>query len=52
MKNTSFNILSYDKAFIIDMDGVINHGKSLIHGAKQFVEKLKKGEFKFVIPYK
>jgi NagD protein len=40
--------ISYDKAFIIDMDGVINNGKSLITGANKFVERLKDGEFRFL----
>jgi NagD protein len=39
---------SYDKAFIIDMDGVINRGRSLITGAKEFVERLEKGGYKFL----
>jgi len=37
-----------DKAFIIDMDGVIYKGKYLIPGAKQFVNELQKGNFKFL----
>lgn len=37
-----------DKAFIIDMDGVITKGRSLIPGAKKFVNELKKGNFKFL----
>lgn len=40
--------MSYDKAFIIDMDGVINNGKSLISGATDFVGKLKNGGYKFL----
>jgi len=37
-----------DKAFIIDMDGVINKGKTLIEGAEEFVRKLKKNKSKFL----
>ena len=40
--------LSNQKAFFIDMDGVINKGEYLIPGAKDFVEKLKKGKYKFL----
>jgi NagD protein len=40
--------ITYDKAFIIDMDGVINKGKVLIPGAMDFVERLKNGEFRFL----
>jgi len=36
------------KGFIIDMDGVINKGKQLIPGSKNFVEKLKSGSHKFL----
>jgi NagD protein len=39
---------SYDKAFLIDMDGVITKGASLIPGAKEFVASLKKAEHKFL----
>ncbi|TFH43724.1 MAG: HAD family hydrolase [Chrysiogenales bacterium] len=39
---------SYDKAFIIDMDGVINRGRSLIHGAIEFVDRLKMGNHRFL----
>ena len=39
---------SYDKAFLIDMDGVINKGRSLIPGAKEFVDRLKKNSHKFL----
>ena len=38
----------YDKAFLIDMDGVINTGRSLIPGAKEFVDRLKKNNHKFL----
>lgn len=40
--------LSNQKAFFIDMDGVINTGNHLIPGAAEFVEKLKAGSFKFL----
>lgn len=40
--------LSNQKAFFIDMDGVINKGDSLIPGAADFVEKLKAGNYKFL----
>lgn len=36
------------KAFFIDMDGVINKGNHLIPGAFDFVEKLKRGGYKFL----
>ena len=39
---------SYDKAFLIDMDGVITKGMSLIPGSKEFVDRLKKGNHKFL----
>lgn len=39
---------SYKKAFLIDMDGVINHGSRLIPGAGEFVERLKKNRFPFL----
>jgi len=39
---------NYHKAFIIDMDGVINKGSALIPGAAEFVEKLKSNGFKFL----
>jgi NagD protein len=48
MENNRINKITYDKAFIIDMDGVINNGKSLIQGANKFVEKLKDGGYKFL----
>ena len=34
MENNKKNKITYDKAFIIDMDGVMNNGKSLISGSK------------------
>lgn len=37
-----------DKAFIIDMDGVITKGRHAIPGSKKFVNKMKKGDFKFL----
>ncbi|MBN2041019.1 MAG: HAD family hydrolase [Spirochaetes bacterium] len=48
MKNSKLNDMTYDKSFIIDIDGVINRGRSIISGATIFVEKLKKGEYKFL----
>ncbi len=39
---------SYHKSFILDMDGVIYTGSKLIAGAKEFVEKLKQGDHKFL----
>jgi NagD protein len=39
---------SYDKAFLLDIDGVITRGKSLIHGALQFVDRLQHGNHKFL----
>ena len=39
---------SYKKAFLIDMDGVINKGNTLIPGAKQFVERLKKSRYPYL----
>jgi NagD protein len=49
-RNLSFLIKerTNDKAFIIDMDGVINKGKTLIPGAKRFVNNLIKGNYKFL----
>jgi NagD protein len=44
----TFKSRSYDKAFIIDMDGVINKGRSLIPGAREFVDRLKKNNHKFL----
>jgi NagD protein len=38
----------YNKAFIIDMDGVINRGSTLIPGAREFVDRLQKGRFKYL----
>jgi NagD protein len=39
---------SYKKAFLIDMDGVINRGHSIIPGAKEFVSRLKRGRYPFL----
>ena len=39
---------SYAKGFIIDMDGVINKGHSLLPGAKDFVGRLQEGDFPFL----
>ena len=39
---------TYHKSFILDMDGVIYTGSKLIPGAKEFVEKLMKGGYKFL----
>ncbi len=40
--------LSNQKAFFIDMDGVINKGNTLIPGAKDFVNRLRAGNHKFL----
>jgi NagD protein len=39
---------SYDKAFLIDMDGVITKGRSLIPGAHEFVNRLQASDHKFL----
>lgn len=39
---------SYDKAFLIDMDGVVNKGRNLIPGSKEFVDRLQREKFKFL----
>lgn len=39
---------SYKKAFLIDMDGVINKGNTLIPGARQFVDRLKKSRYPYL----
>ena len=39
---------TYQKAFIMDMDGVVYTGSELIDGAKQFVDRLKGGHFKYL----
>ncbi|HOP62229.1 MAG TPA: HAD-IIA family hydrolase [Spirochaetota bacterium] len=43
-----FDELSNRKAFFIDMDGVINKGFTLIPGASDFVEKLKRRKHPFL----
>ncbi len=35
--------------YLIDMDGVLVHGKTLVPGADQFIERLKKAKCKFLI---
>lgn len=42
------DILKNKKGFICDMDGVLYHGNSVLPGAKQFVEWLKKENKKFL----
>ena len=39
---------SYDKAFLIDMDGVITKGISLIPGAHEFVNRMQASKHKFL----
>ncbi|MCP3927023.1 MAG: HAD family hydrolase [Desulfobacterales bacterium] len=39
---------SYQKSFILDMDGVVYTGSELISGAKEFVNRLKQGNYKFL----
>lgn len=39
---------TYHKSFILDMDGVIYTGSKLIPGAKDFVRRLKQGNFNFL----
>jgi len=41
-------VTSMEKAFFIDMDGVINRGNSLIEGADLFVEKLLSKNYRFM----
>ncbi len=43
-----FNEETYKKAFLIDMDGVINRGHSVIPGADEFIEKLKRGRYPYL----
>ncbi|HPB80804.1 MAG TPA: HAD-IIA family hydrolase [Spirochaetota bacterium] len=38
----------YQKSFLIDMDGVINKGNTLIPGADEFVSRLERGEYPFL----
>ncbi len=39
---------SYRKAFLVDMDGVINNGNTIVPGAVDFVARLRKGDFPFL----
>jgi len=39
---------SYQKSFIMDMDGVVYTGSRLIPGAKDFVDRLIQGNYKFL----
>ena len=39
---------TYQKSFIMDMDGVVYMGTKLIPGAMEFVNRLKKGNYKFL----
>ena len=39
---------TYQKSFILDMDGVVYTGSELIPGAKDFVTRLKQGSYKFL----
>jgi NagD protein len=39
---------TYHKSFILDMDGVVHTGASLIPGARAFVNRLRKGGYKFL----
>ncbi len=39
---------TYQKSFILDMDGVVYTGSELIPGAKEFVNRLKQGNYKFL----
>lgn len=39
---------TYHKSFILDMDGVIYTGSKLLAGAKEFVSRLKQGNYKFL----
>ena len=39
---------SYQKSFIMDMDGVVYTGSELIPGAKEFVGRLVRGDYKFL----
>ena len=48
MHRRSSDVVTYKKSFLIDMDGVINKGKSVIPGAAEFVGRLKKGHFPFL----
>lgn len=48
INSTASENRQYDKAFLIDMDGVINKGRLLIPGSKEFVERLQKDNYKFL----
>jgi len=37
------------KAFLIDMDGVLLYGDQAIPGAKEFIERLREKDYKFLI---
>lgn len=39
---------SYQKSFILDMDGVVYNGPELVGGAKEFVNRLIHGNYKFL----
>ena len=39
---------SYQKSFILDMDGVVYTGSALIPGAREFVGRMMQGDFKFI----
>ncbi|MFZ5569059.1 MAG: HAD-IIA family hydrolase [Thermodesulfobacteriota bacterium] len=39
---------SYQKAFILDMDGVVYTGPKLMPGAREFVDRLKQSQYKFL----
>ncbi|MDZ7832622.1 MAG: HAD-IIA family hydrolase [Desulfobacterales bacterium] len=39
---------TYHKSFILDMDGVVYTGSKLLPGAKEFVGRLKKGNYNFL----
>ncbi len=39
---------SYNKAFLIDMDGVMTRGRTLIPGSTDFVNRLKSADHKFL----
>jgi len=39
---------SYQKSFILDMDGVVYTGSQLLPGVKEFVNRLKQGNYKYL----
>ncbi|MFP4227081.1 MAG: HAD-IIA family hydrolase, partial [Desulfobacterales bacterium] len=39
---------TYHKSFILDMDGVVYTGSKLLPGAKEFVSRLKQGNYNFL----